>query len=97
MLFMSVDSAADLVIQGHPHGDNGTHINSEADGATQPPTSDNEPQADHCERCCHGHSASAIVQISAMTALPMNSDRCLSLASQHFNFSQAPPTPPPNA
>ncbi len=95
MLFMSVDGAADLVNQGHPHGDSAVHQVSNLDATEKAQTADSE--GDHCERCCHGHTASMTTQIVSMNTAPMNSDSRIARSPHVRNFAQAPPTPPPTA
>lgn len=97
VLFMSVDGAADIVNDGHPHGDATSHqvTDLEANGQTQAP--DSEGDSDHCERCCHGHSSGIAPQVASIVAPVTASDRRVNSAHQVRNLSQAPLTPPPNA
>jgi hypothetical protein len=94
VLFMSVDGAADSVIKGHAHGDGATHV---ADNIESNPPGDTEPDSDHCERCCHGHSASISVTVAEVTAPFVTADQHTGRSGYVRNFAQAPPTPPPNA
>lgn len=94
VLFMSVDGAADSVTEGHAHGDGAIHV---ADNLESNPPIDTEPDDDHCERCCHGHSTSISVTVAEVTAPFVAVDQRTGRSGYVRNFAQAPPTPPPNA
>jgi hypothetical protein len=93
VLFMSVDGAADTVINGHAHADSGAL--QVDDGTSASLTTDTDD--DHCERCCHGHSASITAQMTVTKAQFVVCSHPLSRSVLLRNFAQAPPTPPPNA
>ena len=61
--------------------------------APDQPSPDCEETSDHC-----GHGHASTVPVNSARALPVNSDRIVrpSLAKL-TSYSQAPPTPPPNA
>ncbi len=99
VLFMSLEGAADVVMDGVPHGDDVSHQSEfghpleDHDGSVP----DTELDGDHCQHCCHGHSSSITSQLFSFVP-PMNAgDRRVDTQSDVRNFGQAPPTPPPNA
>jgi len=99
VLFVSLESAADVVMDGFPHGDDashqqefGHHLDAHEDGS---PSSDLD--GDHCNHCCHGHSSSIAGYVS-ITVPIFNADGQRVRPAPHVrNLAQAPPTPPPNA
>lgn len=98
VLFMSVEGAADVASEGHPHSDDLAH-QLDADMPVSPDTNsdtDSDRDADHCEHCCHGHVVSITVQLLAPTLLGVT-DHQRRGAPHVVNHAQAPPTPPPNA
>ena len=97
VLFMSVDGAADSVTRGHAHGDAAKHSAALLEPAEADHTSDTDPDTDHCERCCHGHSAGISATVASATTPFMRSDHGAGRSAFVRNFAQAPPTPPPNA
>ena len=94
MLVMSVDGAADSVTTGHAHGGDAAHSLHDSDTNT---TSSSEADGDHCERCCHGHTASVTASVAAAITSYSKSEHARSRFVHVRNFAQAPPTPPPNA
>ena len=98
VLFLSVDGAADVASEGHPHSGDLAH-QLDADMSVSADTnSDTGPDqdADHCEHCCHGHVVSITVQLFAPTLIGATDHQCFG-APHVVNHAQAPPTPPPNA
>lgn len=99
VLFASMDSAMDAAFDGMPHGDEVAHQDEfghplDAHDGT---SSDTELDGEHCDHCCHGHSAS-ITGVSVAVHLPPTGDtRTARSTSLLRNLAQAPPTPPPNA
>ena len=97
VLFMSVEGAADIVIKGHSHADGPVHQLDGSESTKPDPNSDTEGNSDHCERCCHGHTASITAQVAAIKTPFATGDHQLGRSPHVRNFAQAPPTPPPNA
>lgn len=99
LLFGSLEGAADVAIDGYPHGTDSGHQTEfgHALDAHEGDLSDSELDGDHCEHCCHAHS----VSISAPTVSVMAEYFAFNHKpgrSPHVrNFANAPPTPPPNA
>lgn len=99
VLFVGMESAADVVVDGYPHEDITTHqaefghqLDAHEDG-----TPDRELDGEHCNHCCHGHSTGIATSIFAMTPIA-STDQPHAGRSDHMrNLAQAPPTPPPNA
>ncbi len=99
LLFVSLEGATDVVVDGVPHGNDTSH--QEEFGhvleAHQGDKSDTELDGDHCEHCCHGHTVSATTQLASI-ATPLNGREHQATCSSYVpNLGQAPPTPPPNA
>ena len=92
MLFMSVDGAADLASQGHSHSD--TVVHQVGDLYIPADTQTSKSDEDHCERCCHGHTAGITTPITSVNAATTNNDHRLAHSANVDNFAQAPPTPP---
>ena len=99
MLFVSLESAADLVTEGYLHGDDASHqeefghpLDAHEDGS---PIS--ELDGEHCQHCCHGHSASATGHATIVVPMFIARDQRIRPAAHVSSFAQAPPTPPPNA
>ena len=95
VLFMSADGAADLGIQGHPHGDGAAQHVSDPDA--QEPDESTKPTAkdDHCERCCHGHSSTILTPTVSFSIAASGSESRTAGSPHIHNFASAPPTPPP--
>ena len=99
VLFVSLEGAADMVMDGVPHGDDTAHQSEfghpleEHDGSVP----DSELDGDHCNHCCHGHSSTITSQVASVIAPVIASDSRAEHNNQVRNFAQAPPTPPPNA
>lgn len=99
VLFLSLDSAADRVSDGHPHGGmddvNGTLL------LCLSPTVDDEEHRDidenHCEHCCHGHASSIATDARKNAVLNPTSPASRRLTQLNARDGTAPPTPPPNA
>lgn len=99
VLFVGLESAADVVMDGYPHGDDASHqeefghqLDAHEDGS---PSS--ELDGEHCQHCCHGHSASITGDITIAVPTLVADDPRIRRAPYVGNFAQAPPTPPPNA
>lgn len=101
VLFMSVEGAADLLVDGGlPHADDVASHESEfghALEAHEDETSSGELDDEHCKHCCHGHSAGATGQFTPVTTAFVASEHIVRRSVFVLNFAQAPPTPPPNA
>jgi len=97
VLFMSADGAADIAIKGHPHGDGAAYQLDDSDSTASDSLSQTDSHGDHCEHCCHGHSASMAAQLASITTPLIGCDHLARRAPHVSNFAQAPPTPPPNA
>ena len=100
VLFTSVESAADLLVDGLPHADDMVSHESEFGHsleAHEDETSGGELDDEHCKHCCHGHSAGATGQFSSVTTSFVRSELTVGRPAFVLNFAQAPPTPPPNA
>lgn len=99
-LFVSIEGAADVVVDGMPHGDATSHQEEfghplDAHGGE---LSDTELDGEHCSHCCHGH-CSGITDSSDLTA-----SRESTHANPHDRYIDhlpllflTPPTPPPDA
>lgn len=96
VLFMSVEGAADSVIEGHAHGDGASHSSDTLEPADLDPASDPEPDAEHCEQCCHGHTVSVMATGAPSATSFIVSDHAAGARAPAHSFVQAPPTPPPN-
>lgn len=96
VLFMSVDGAADTAINGHAHGDGAYHQDNDHP-AHPDQTSDTEGAGDHCERCCHGHTAGITSQVAAIKTPFVAGSHEPSRSPRVRNVAKAPPTPPPTA
>jgi len=99
VLFASLEGAADVAIDGIPHGDEVTHEQEfghslDRHGGEQ---SDTELDGDHCDHCCHGHTSSLVAAIAAFSTTTFLSGQPIGRSANILNFAQAPPTPPPNA
>ncbi len=95
VLFMSLDAAADTVIEGHPHSDDPTHQIDKLKTSSVDAPANTDLNTDHCEHCCHGHCANIIDQF-APTIPPTNArDPINGRVRGIRNLAQAPPTPPP--
>ena len=97
-LFMSIEGAADVVVDGIPHGGHDSHLEEfgHALDAHGGELSDTELDGDHCDHCCHGHSSeiaeSDLVSkfSSSVRGGPAFQDEPLP------DFLLTPPTPPPD-
>jgi hypothetical protein len=86
-------------VDGVPHGTDETH-QSEFGHSLQAhdgDQSDTELDGEHCEHCCHGHSAGLNTVVAALTMPYTRSNQRIASPSHIRNLAQAPPTPPPNA
>lgn len=88
---MGIESAVDTVGGEHPHGDDYAHV-LDSDGLNE---SDSDADSEHCSHCCHGHTGSITGHSSALSC-DMNGQQFAFYQPHLLNFSQAPPTPPPN-
>jgi len=91
LLFMGIESAVDIAGGEHPHGDEYAHILDSEDSHSSDSTTDD----DHCSHCCHSHTGSIAGHISALNC-DMARQQFFFYQPHFLNFSQAPPTPPPN-
>ena len=90
LLFMGIESAVDSTGGEHPHGNDYAHVLDSNDPL--PLDSDDDS---HCSHCCHGHAGSIAGHIPVLNGDITNQH--IAFYQPHFlNFSQAPPTPPPN-
>ena len=89
---MGIENAVDTVGGTHPHGSDSTHI-VESEVLQM---SESDTDASHCSLCCHGHTVSGVGQLSVLNCVVPNQQFAL-YQPYILNFSQAPPTPPPNA
>ena len=97
-LFVSIEGAADVVVDGIPHGDPISHEQEygHALDAHGGEISDSELDGDHCDHCCHGHS-SGIAHSNFVSALGGSGQRVLVLHNEPLpDFLLTPPTPPPD-
>lgn len=99
VLLTGVEGAMDIDVDGVPHDGELSHL--EDFGHPLDAHEDGKPGGEldekHSTHCCHGHFTGMVTQL-----VPPVSPRCvsgrLSDCSNHIlSFSQAPPTPPPNA
>jgi len=97
MLFMSIEGAADIVSDGHPHGDDPTHAVDVKPSSEHDPAAAVDLNTGHSEDCCHGHLASIMVAPPSSTAYVHRADLQSGDAPFVPNYAQAPPNPPPNA
>lgn len=99
MLFMGMDGAADMASEGHPHSDQVAHQFDTSNPGSPDTESDTDSgqDVDHCEQCCHGHTASVIAQFPLLAPTTGTGDHLCLLTRHVVNDAQAPPTPPPNA
>lgn len=100
VLFVRLEGAADLLVDGLPHADDvvshesefGHSLEAHEDG-----TSNGELDDEHCKHCCHGHSPGVTGQFTSLTTSFVARDHTVGRSAHVRNFAQAPPTPPPNA
>ena len=90
---MGIEGAVDSIGGEHPHGNDYAHVLDSDDQHSSDSNSDTDN--DHCSHCCHGHTSSITGHTPALNC-DMTKQQ-LAFYQPHFlNFSQAPPTPPPN-
>lgn len=101
LFFASMDGAIDIAKSGHPHGDaaiqqvensgvgSSSGLQGHDDGGRLTPS--------HCEHCCHGHAFVVLPNADAAQYLCGAIPHRPFITASILNFSQAPPTPPPNA
>lgn len=99
VLFVGLESAADVVVDGYPHEEITTHqdefghqLDAHEDG-----TPDSELDGEHCNHCCHGHSPGFAAQLTVMTPHYATDEHHTRRSDHVHNLAQAPPTPPPTA
>jgi len=92
LLFMGIESAVDSTGGEHPHGDEYAHVLDSGDSLSM----DSHDDDGHCSHCCHGHTGSIAGHIPVLNS-DMANQQFASYQPHFLNFSQAPPTPPPNA
>lgn len=99
LIFVSLEGAADVVTEGVPHGTDEVHQSEFGHPlkAHDGESSDTELDDEHCQHCCHGHSAAVAARFESIKT-PLTSNRYRSgRSANHRDFARAPPTPPPNA
>lgn len=98
-LFVSIEGAADIVVDGVPHGDSTSHAEEfgHALDAHDGDTSTTELDGEHCDHCCHGHSVG--MPHSGWLAAPAKNQDSIQqrFLDRLLDYRIAPPTPPPNA
>lgn len=98
-LFVSIEGAADVVVDGIPHGDTTTHQQEFGHtlDAHNGEVSDAALDGEHCEHCCHGHCFS--ITNSVLTTSEQHSFREEQppYVDQLPILVLTPPTPPPDA
>lgn len=92
LLFMSIEGVANSMGEEHPHGEEYTH-NLDSDDSTSTNVDSN---GNHCQHCCHGHCINILGHLIIMNC-DVTDQRFSIYEPYILNFSQAPPTPPPNA
>ena len=97
MLIMNMEAFIDVQLLGHSHDGEQSHsLNVSSinlDDSGQSDTSDN----DFCGHCCHGHSNSIVSKNTGFSVASHNLETRIDPPSQFKDFTQRPPTPPPNA
>lgn len=98
-LAVSLEGAAEVVVDGVPHGDEAAHQAEfgHALDAHDGSTPDSELDGEHCEHCCHGHASSITASVSATGAAMIERVHSLARGANLHTLTHAPPTPPPNA
>ena len=97
-LFVSIEGAADVVVDGLPHGDSVSHQQEYGHGLEVHggELSDAELDGDHCDHCCHGHSSS-ISHSHFLDALSDSGKQVRDSRDEPLpDFLRSPPTPPPD-
>lgn len=99
VLSVSLEGAADIVVDGYPHGDETSHQEEFGHSlvAHDGEQSDTELDGEHCDHCCHGHSAGVTNSIASLATPFVAADQKAGRSAHVRKFAQAPPTPPPNA
>lgn len=97
-LFVSIEGATDIVVDGMLHGDAATHAEEfghslDTHGGE---VSDAELDGDHCDHCCHGHSSSVTHSQLANDVVDNGEQAEDSYHDQLPDLLLAPPTPPPD-
>ena len=92
VLFMGIESAVDSSGAEPPHGDEYAHVLDSND----PLSLDSGDNSGHCSHCCHGHTGNIAGNISVHDR-DMTDQQFAFYQPHALSFSQAPPTPPPNA
>ncbi len=97
-LFASIEGAADVVLDGIPHGDPIGHEQEYGHSleAHDGEMSDAELDGEHCDHCCHGHSSSLIH--SHFVNVPFEAGKKPFDLRDDLSpdFLLSPPTPPPD-
>lgn len=98
-LFVTIEEAADVVVDGMPHGDPMSHVQEyghslDAHGGD---LSDSELDGDHCDHCCHGHSSSIAHSGLAPLSVPADEKVEIPYSDRLSDLLLTPPTPPPDA
>ncbi len=99
LLFASMESATDTIVDGVPHGDEASHQTEfgHALDAHDGSVPDSELDGEHCEHCCHSHCSAINPQSMSGIASIVVDHCCIANHPQVLRLAQAPPTPPPNA
>ena len=98
-LFVSIEGAADVVVDGMPHGDPTSHEQEYGHSlnAHDGDLSDSELDGDHCDHCCHGHSSSIAHSGLAPLSVPTDEQVEIPYSDRLSDLLLTPPTPPPDA
>ena len=99
ILLVSVEGAADVVVNGVPHGDPAGHL--QEFGHSLEAHSDESSNAvsvdEHCEHCCHGNCSSISQSELMTTAAETHGTTQTHYVDQLRSLFLSPPTPPPDA
>ena len=99
LLFVSVEGATDIVIDGIPHGEAAAHQQEFGHSLDDHngDLSDRELDGDHCDHCCHVHAVSITTSAPAILLADLTTRQVPAQSDSIVGLPQAPPTPPPNA
>ena len=98
-LFVSIEGATDIVVDGMPHGGATSHMQEfghslETHGGE---LSDVELDCDHCDHCCHGHSSSVAHSHLTSDAVQKGEQVDEPYDDLFSDLLLTPPTPPPDS
>jgi len=98
-LFVSIEGAADVVVDGIPHGDETSHQQEFGHtlDAHNGEMSDEALDGEHCEHCCHGHTLSISNSILTTSEVHSSKGEQPPYADHLSVLVLTPPTPPPDA